>query len=234
LKGVRSQAQIREIFLDPLDGGGMGFDEKMADQVLAAIGQKVQHLDGKLRDEISSQPFSDLQTEAYKILESSQDESPEITLPQTDFEPIKESLPPVEIKPESQPAISRPMVSSVAGRPKIEDVKFQPRLTGPIEEIRSMTLTDFRRLAPDPSQAIQKILEKIGLLEDESFVQKTQAIKAWKENEVYRLYLQLGDLSMEERKPISDIIKERQKSGQPTLTEEELEAVIELSQKLRY
>jgi len=39
---------------------------------------------------------------------------------------------------------------------------------------------------------------------------------------------------MEERKPISEVIAGRVRANQPTLTEKELEAIIELNQKLRY
>jgi hypothetical protein len=120
------------------------------------------------------------------------------------------------------------------GKPKIEDVRYQAKLTGPVEEIYTMTLTDFRRLAPTPALATEKILEKIELLEDESFTRRVEGIRAWKENEISRMYVALGHQSMEERKSIADIIAERQRGNQPTLTEAEVEAVIELNRKLRY
>ena len=34
-------------------------------------------------------------------------------------------------------------------RPVVSDVAYAPRLTGPVEEIRSITLKDFRRLSKD-------------------------------------------------------------------------------------
>jgi len=131
-------------------------------------------------------------------------------------------------------SVSRPIIRPVSGKPKIEDVKFRPRLTGPIEEIRSMNLTDFRRLAPTPKEAIEKILAKIDILEEESFTRKIQAVQAWKESDVCRLYLELGDQSMEQKKPLAEVIAERQKNSQPTLTEEEFGAVMELNRRLRY
>lgn len=168
--------------------------------------------------------------------------SPQTTPPiKIDLEEIKETkeipIPTISrvATPSSKPlSVRRPIVSPVFGKPKIEDVKFRPRLTGPIEEIRSMNLTDFRRLAPTPKEAIEKILAKMDILEEESFTRKIQAVQAWKESDVYRLYLELGDQSMEQKKPLAEVISERQKNNQPTLTEEEFGAVMELNRRLRY
>lgn len=146
--------------------------------------------------------------------------------------------PTVEQEPEKSfsptPIMERPIVSDIPNKPKIEDIRFQPKLTGPIEEIRSMTLVDFRRLATDPRQAIEKIIAKINLLEEESFTKKTQAVKAWKESAVNRMYMDLGDQSMEKGKSISEIINAKTAAGEETLTNNEVEAIIELNQRLRY
>ena len=247
LREVRDQIQTRETLLSSPLIGGMGFAAETTDRILALINQEFEKLDGKLRGATSQEePFSDLKAEAKEILAQPLVEAPPLV-----FKSDQKSPPPVvkpEIKPITQqpsainqqtqikPAVNipRPIISTDVAKPKIEDVKFKPRLISPIEEIRTMTLTDFRRLAPVPKEAAEKILEKINLLEEESFSKKTDAIKAWKENEIYRLYLRLGDQSMEERKSINEVIKEKQQANEPTLTEEELEVVFELNQKLRF
>lgn len=242
LKNVRDQIQTREMLLSSSLVGGMGFTTLEADRVLGVINQELDHLDNRFREKLTTAPFSELKQEAEKILQP-----PALPPPQIVYQPpslvsqsVSSPLPPSPVIPPAVPVppnpvpVYQPPVMAPGERPKIEDVRFQPKLTGPVEEIRSMTLTDFRRLAPTPEQMIEKILQRINLLEEESFSQKTQAIKAWKESEIYRLYLSLGDQSMEERKPIFDIIRERQEKNLPTLTPEEVEAVIELNQKLRY
>jgi hypothetical protein len=243
LKEVRDQVQTRETLLSSPLVGGTGLDAQTADRVLALINQEIEQLNGKLRDKVSSEPFSDLHAEAQKILaEPSAEEKPRVTFkPKTPSTPLPTEAKPPAPRPKPSAEMPprpiapvRPVVRPTETKPKIEDVKFEPKLTGPIEEIRSMTLTDFRRLASSPDQIIEKIIEKIELLEEESFSKKTQAIKAWKESEVYRLYLDLGDQSMEERKPISEVIAQRQQANQPVLTEQEIEAIIELNQKLRF
>ncbi|NQU83928.1 MAG: hypothetical protein HQ536_04425, partial [Parcubacteria group bacterium] len=59
-------------------------------------------------------------------------------------------------------------------KPKVEDVKFTPRLTGPIEELRKITINDFRQLSKNPKDATEKIKDKIEILEDESYTKKVE------------------------------------------------------------
>ena len=256
LKDIRDQVQTRELLLSSPLIGGVGLDAETTNRVLLIINQEALELNGRLRDEVSEEPFSDLKAEVGQLLEGPLVKPPKIVFSKTaaadesqaeevtpaEVQPIspspsrpvkKEILPPVEPVRASQPiagSVSRPLNT----RPRIEDVRFEPKLTGPVEEIRSMTLIDFRRLAQTPAQAIEKIINKIDLLEEESFTQRNQAIRAWKQNEVNQLYLELGDQSMEQGRPISEIIALRQQAGQPTLTEEEIETIIELNQRLRY
>ena len=105
---------------------------------------------------------------------------------------------------------------------------------GPVEEIGALTALDFRRLGANPNEAGLAIMEKIEQLEQESFSQRIAAIRAWQDSPVYRLYLELGGASMEEKKPVATVIAERQAARTPTLTEPEFEAISDLNQKLRH
>lgn len=252
LKEVRDQVQTREALLGLTNVSGKIVDNIQADKILGLINVDLDELHGNIRTEINNEPFSDLRAEAQQILAE-----PELAVkpafnplpPKIDdegeLEPAKLvppvaplssnfSINPVATRSGTPPQRIKPLVNQTAGKPKIEDVRFKPRLTGPIEEIRNMKLVDFRRLDKSPALAIEKIIGKIDLLEEESFAMRTEAIKAWKQNEINQLYISLGDQSMEERKSISDIIAERQAAGQPTLNEEEVDAVIELNKRLRY
>lgn len=247
-KGIRDRVQTKEALIGPPLVGGLGLDSAIVDRILSITEEEIEKLDGRLREEVSEEPFSDLRAEVTKILKEplvteSPVEPPTIIFkPERKKESVKEavSIPPPLVKeplPKAPPPVKMerpPIVSSDFRRPKIEDVKFEPRLLGPIEEIGAMTLTDFRRLAPTSAEAIEKLIEKIELLEEESFSKKIAAIRAWKENEVSRLYLRLGDESMEQKKSIAEIITQKQQANQPTLTEEEVEAIIELNQRLRH
>jgi hypothetical protein len=124
--------------------------------------------------------------------------------------------------------------SKTANKPNLDDVKFEKRLMGPIEELENMTLIEFRRIAADPQTAVNKVKEKIDLLGQETFEKKMQGISAWHRSEVNRFYRLLGQASMAEGKSIENIIKERLLSGKPTLSIDELQAIIELNRTLRF
>lgn len=119
-------------------------------------------------------------------------------------------------------------------RPSFDGVKFEKKLVGPIDELANMTLIDFRRLAADPQGAVAKVKEKIELLGQDGFSQRMAGINAWHDNEVNKFYRLLGQASMSEGRPIEEIIKERLLAGKPTLSIDELEAIIELNKALRF
>ena len=115
----------------------------------------------------------------------------------------------------------------------VEEVKVKPRIYGPIDELRTIVLANWRRWGTT-KEAAQKIQDKINLLAEESLVKKAEGIKAWKESEINQLYLDIGAESIDKGKSVIEVITQRQQAGQPTLTEEEFNAVVELNQKLRF
>ncbi len=118
-------------------------------------------------------------------------------------------------------------------RPVVSDVAYAPRLTGPVDEIRLLTLKDFRRLSRDPKEATLKIKDKLDLLEEQSFAVKTLGIDAWHGCEVNRMYLDILRQSLN-GKPVVEVIAELEKKSAQTLTKDEFDAVMQLNQKLRF
>jgi hypothetical protein len=153
-----------------------------------------------------------------------------LTMPELEEEKPK----PLQIfKPVSPPQVRRPALPR-DNRPRLDDVKYVPRLVGPVEELREMTLIDWRRLAASPAAAGEKIKEKIGILEREAFSKRIAGIKAWQESEVNKLYLEIGRESLQKGVPVDKVIAERVSAGKPTLTSEEYRAIMGLNRSLRY
>ncbi len=148
--------------------------------------------------------------------------------------PPKPSSAPTPAVPAAKPAqVMPPAASGSDAKVVMADVKFVPKLTGPVDELRSLTVKDFRRLSRDPHEATLKIRDKIDLLEEQSFEVKTAGIKAWQDSEVNRLYLEMLRRSLEGR-PILDIITEKEAKNEPVLAKAEFDAVMELNRKLRF
>lgn len=120
------------------------------------------------------------------------------------------------------------------GRIKMEDVKYVPKLTGPIDELREMSILNFRRLSENPREAVLKIKKKIGFLEEESYTKRFEGIKAWRQSPVNRLYLEIGQDSIINKMSVDAIIEKRRQERKPVLSFEEFKAVMDLNKDLRY
>jgi len=116
---------------------------------------------------------------------------------------------------------------------KIEDVKYVPRVMGPLDEIRYMDLINFRRLDRDSLNASAKIKNKIDLLE-EDYGKKLEGIKLWRQSPIYKLYLEIGRSSISSNRPVDVIIEERKMNNQEYLTTEEFKAIMDLNKSLRF
>jgi len=117
-------------------------------------------------------------------------------------------------------------------KPKIEDIKAERIVRGPVEELQYMDLQDFRRLDSDIQIAAEEIVEKVELLADQSYTKKVQGIKAWRTSPLFKLYLQMIMQGIKDGKPINEVIQIRQKKNQNTLTLTEFEKIAELNGKL--
>ena len=148
--------------------------------------------------------------------------------------PEEEKPKPLQIfKPISPQQVRRPTPPR-DNRPRLDDVKYVPKLVGPVEELREMTLVDWRRLNTNPVLAAEKVKEKLGLLERETFTKKIAGIKAWQESEVNKLYLEIGRESLQKGLPVDKVIASRLAEGKPAITVEEYRAIMELNRSLRY
>lgn len=159
-------------------------------------------------------------------------------------EPKKiDEKPVTEKAPKKAPAFEWPQASirqmdggrRISDKKKIliEDIKYEPKIMGPIDELRFMNLIDFRRLDRDPFAAAEKIFDKINLLDDE-YSKKMEGIKAWRTSPVNKIYLKIGEESISSKKSVGETIQERKAAGKDYLTDQEIEAIIELNKKLRF
>ena len=121
----------------------------------------------------------------------------------------------------------------MADRPTVADIVRPPMTLGPAEELRSLTLIEFRRMGQGAAEAAKKLLEKFQHLKRESFAVWSQALAGWRQSDVYQLYLAMGRESLERGAPISQIIAERGRTGLPYLSEHEFSILVDLNRQLQ-
>jgi len=135
--------------------------------------------------------------------------------------------------------VSNPVKPKIFQKPAQPQSTFQSaqnirRVAGPTEELASYDLTNFRALNPEPKQALQKIQEKLDLLQEESYEKKSAGVRAWYTSPIYKQYLILGQESMESEKTVKEIIEQRKKINSPTLSYAEFEAIVDFNAELAY
>ncbi len=157
---------------------------------------------------------------------------------------IKEKI--VKIKPIPPPPVNdagtMPLIKrrfeaenlNQSQKAKIEDVKYVPRVMGPLDEIKFMDLINFRRLDRDPFRSADKIKNKINLLEEENYGKKFEGINLWRQSPINKLYLEIGSISIRENKPVDVIIEERKMAGLDYLTADEFKTIMDLNKSLRF
>ncbi len=150
--------------------------------------------------------------------------------------PFRNVSPPAKARPSVPlPPTTSPLVQGVrqADRPTVADIVRPPMILGPTEEFRSMTLIEFRRLGQGAAESARKIFDKLQHLKHESFTMWSQAVAGWRQSDVFQLYLTMGRDSMESGAPISQVIADRGRTGQPYLSEHEFNILADLSRQLQ-
>ncbi|PJE76814.1 hypothetical protein COV05_02490 [Candidatus Uhrbacteria bacterium CG10_big_fil_rev_8_21_14_0_10_48_16] len=121
-----------------------------------------------------------------------------------------------------------------ADTPSMQEVTFTKRLSGPLDELRTLSLTDFRRLSRDPGQAATKVKDKVDLMEDQGYDKKVEAVQAWRSSPVNQQYVQLTRDAVLSGVSVADILTKKRAEGVEVLSDEELKAVMQLNADLRF
>jgi hypothetical protein len=156
--------------------------------------------------------------------------TPAVTTPGKATGPV--SAPPAQIKVSAATAALQKQAADL--KPRLEDVRGgAPRLVGLAQELRALTLVEFRRLGP-PEVSTQKIMQKIDTLAQESFEKRLEGIKAWQNCPLQQSYLNLVAQSFKAGKPVDQLSEDLRKTGQDAPTAAEISAIISLNSKLHF
>ena len=239
-RDIRTQIETKIVLKREQKIGGLGFDQETTDKIIKILIEEKSRIDKESikkiplekLEQIKDLKFKSLKEKTDKIIQAETKISSTVPPPKPEPKPVpKPVLPPP--KPEST---FRPIIRPQSVQPtktRVEEIKVKPRIYGPIEELKTLTLVDWRRWGSS-KEAVQKIEDKINLLAEESLVKKSEGINAWKDSEINNLYLDIGAESIDQGKAVTEIILQRQQKNLPTLTEEEFNSVVELNQKLRF
>lgn len=258
LKGLRTTEETAETLTRDPKVGGLGLDHEIAMTVAAAAERHAATLKnrGMVRPPEplpAPQPPavpSVMQQRPAPMPPLRRDQQPKTAVPVQNFTEAPRASRPI-LRPTDMPILApmaKPQLPKTAPPPTTPTVIQRPRMTdrptvadvvrpqvalGPAEELRSMTLIEFRRLGQGAGDAARKLLDKFQHLQRESFAVWAQAVAGWRQSDVYQLYLTMGRESLETGQPISQIIADRGKNGQPYLSEHEFTVLSDLNRQLQ-
>lgn len=104
----------------------------------------------------------------------------------------------------------------------------RPMAMGPIDEIRAITLTDFRRLSNTPEEGAMRLKQKFMNLKDESVLLYMEALEAWKKSPLYAEYVLAVITSLATKQPLSAT------KDAKMISPAEMKAIVSMEQQLMY
>lgn len=191
-------------------------------------------VDSKLKNEASDKLIQALLAKP-KVIEP-KIVKPEIIKPEPKIEKVVVEEKPAEIKIVEEPKKKEVKSSwSVlpSGKVKMDEIK-RVKTMGPVDELKYMDLTNFHRLAEDPSEAFEKIGQKLKVLENIDYGKMLEGVKAWRQNPINKLYLNIFAQAGNEGKSVSQIIAERKAAGKEYLSQEEINGLLKFNKKISF
>lgn len=131
-------------------------------------------------------------------------------------------------------ASAPPTLRPAAPRPRMEDVRPAHRLAGPVDELRLLTLEDFRRLSKDPKTAMAKVLDQAELLRSQGEDQWFAAVKAWRASPLNGWYVNVVQEALSRGTEVRSLLAEKRAAGEIVPSDAEVDAVVALNGRLRF
>ncbi len=223
LKDIKSDEEIRDVLVRSVASGGLGLAQTQIEKIISTVGEV--HAKNNLN---SKNDHKDAPSLKGKIGMAVMVEPPELPAIAVDVRPKAYNeigktyqAPAPTPKPDLVPQndlVSKLVKESMANEPifkissKSAPKSFVPDISapdtemGPVEEIRSINLNDFRKLSSNSEEAAKRLQQKISNLQEESFIWYLDAISAYHNSPLYLEYIQSICQSLAERKSLANVL----------------------------
>lgn len=223
LKDIKSDEEVRSVLIRPVANGGLGLTQSQAEKISSTTSEiyakhssnnkhevnQAQALKGKIGMALMVEPPElpamavDVRPKPYNQIGTAPVSTP--LLPKADLIPqndlvsklVKESM-------ANEPIFK--ISSKSAPKQFVPDISAPDREMGPVEEIRSVSLNDFRKLSSNPEDAAKRVQQKIFNLQEESFIWYLDALSAYHNSPLYLEYIKSVCQSLAERKSFANVL----------------------------
>ncbi len=224
VRDVRDAHHTQAQFEKSAQTGGLGMVGRRLADMVQTLERAVEEYQATMLKDVSARRVT------KPIAETKPDEQTRMDDRYTHLtQQVKQAISTTKKQEQPKPAPRPPLI-----RPNMQDVQFAKRLMGPIEELQGMSLKEFRRLSEIPARAVEKVLSKVDLLEQQGYDQKVQGITAWRGSPIYQQYVSVTQEAVEQTMPVTQIIAKRKAGGEDVLTPEEYQALAHINASLRF
>lgn len=218
LSGIRDPYATRDALEKPIEDGGAGLSGTPLTIVLQTIGEVYGRMDASARSQKMDERQAYVDARVARHLAKAPSPS------------VIEASRPTLTSPEPPSSELKPLPRQA---PRMRDVAPTRRLSGPVEEIANMGLAEFRRLGDTPDEASTELLDRLALLEEESYGKRLEGISAWRRSPVYAMYVGLVNEAMKTGQPMETIVKSHATAKDGMMNAQELQAILSLNRKLK-
>jgi len=229
VREVRDAFKTRAQFEKPFDAGGLGVSGRKLADMMQILEDTFREYQETIRTSIQAQKKPTVIENKQAKEQAKLDEKYGALTKQVRSVVKEQASTSVDVSQEARKPKRAPQI-----RPNMNDIQFARRLVGPIEELSTMTLVEFRRLSEIPERAIEKVLAKIDLLEQQGYDKKVEGISAWRNSPMQQQYLRIAQDSLLKGKHPKEIIEAFQASGEQMMSVQEYLALLTLNAKLRF
>ena len=208
LKGIRNLVEARESLLRSRENGGSALPSDVAEAVINSIKKYLPNV---------SKPY---------ISQENKSKTEKVTNS-------------VSTPPESRPSATDPAVSKTVipapvqtRKPSMVDVHSTPVAIGPLDELRSMTIVDWRRLGGDGAAIQKRVKEKIELFKEDSYDMFAQGLRAWRESPLYQSYLGAACEALDKGITLQESVLQRKAKENSALSQSEFLAILRLNKEV--
>ncbi len=211
LKGIRKDEQIVGYAKKGTDQGGLGLGDEQSEELLNAILDAL-HLEHSAPE---SKPLPHLTDNsrsatvdkvplAEPIKKVPQKKKIISTQPKPAGKPVMHDVrPPIAPK---VPTYKPPSVEEKAKEAKVESI-------GPVDEMKMFTITDLHRLGSTPAEQEKVLKQKFDILKQESFFLYINAVTAWFQSPIYKMYSDVLKESINQQKTMAEITGKHKSDG---------------------
>jgi len=235
LKDIKSEEQTGDLLRQPVYLGGSNLNETQLKELFKITQEKISHI-ASAKNTLSGsfKKMSNRQTlpmEEGELLPASSSPFNSFVHKPVFNKEIKEIKSLDDLIEKGEPGendIAKMIKFGKSTKTTVEDITPPKNVSfGPVEEIKGFTLTDFRRLSSEKSEAISRLRQKFINLKEESFLFYLDALAVWQQSPLYKKYLE---------RICESLNKNLRLSGLPTkeedLTEEEIKLLVKMEKEL--